>query len=135
MHGCEKSGIGQHFQAYLKNEDKRNQLVTFGGHRYNHLFCAAGRTYHHRNDIKNFSDSLSDPNDLMKSVAFDIQEQVFLSSVRPLGIIDKLITGVLQLKLEEYSKDSTALLEEETLFPDEMLAKMRCFIHSSNLKM
>ncbi|WAR11369.1 hypothetical protein MAR_025549 [Mya arenaria] len=44
-------------------------------------------------------------NDLLKSVAFDIQEQV------------------LQLNLEEYSKDSSALLDGETLFPDEMLAK------------
>jgi hypothetical protein len=38
-------------------------------------------------------DNWADPNELLKSVAFDMTEMVYKSSVRALGIINKMITG------------------------------------------
>jgi E1A/CREB-binding protein len=73
--------------------DTKNKLITFRGHRFNHFFYAAGATYHHLGDIKRFLGNWADPNELLKSVAFDITEMVYKSSVRALGIINKMITG------------------------------------------
>ncbi|XP_048751175.2 uncharacterized protein LOC125662866 [Ostrea edulis] len=143
MHGCEKSGVGSHFSTYLKDKGAKNKLITFRGHRFNHLFYAAGATYHHLEDIKVYLDSWSDPNDLLKSISFDINEKAYLSSLRALGIIDKVITGPfwriiertannldlnpvllnLKLSLQDLSHDATPLLEGHPIFPDENVHK------------
>ncbi|KAK3090313.1 hypothetical protein FSP39_010856, partial [Pinctada imbricata] len=80
----------------------------------------------------------SDPNDLLKSIDFDIGEKVYISSLRALGIIDKVITGplwrviestpnilsinphfeVLQTKLKEFHQDASPLLQGEVIFQD-----------------
>ncbi|VDI71580.1 E1A/CREB-binding protein [Mytilus galloprovincialis] len=136
LHGCEKSGVGQHFRTHLKERDIDNKLITFRGHRFNHLFYAAGATYHHLNDIIDFMESWADPNDLLKSISFDVREKAFASGIRALGIIDKLITGPfwriietsknildlnptlchLQKKLQELSFDASPLLAGELVF-------------------
>ena len=42
-HGCEKSGVYQHFTAYLKqNGVPRNPLATFQGNHFNIVFYDAG---------------------------------------------------------------------------------------------
>lgn len=107
------------------------------------MFCVAGATYHHVNDIKDFLSSWADPNDLLKSVNFDIREAAYVSSIRALGIIDKLITGpfwkiiemvpniialnpyldALKTKLEIFCKDSSTLLTGEQVFPDIQINK------------
>ncbi|WAR08420.1 hypothetical protein MAR_018378 [Mya arenaria] len=114
MHGCEKSVTGKHFQAYPRNKDKIIQLVTFED--IGTITCFVlpeGYT------IIKMIKILSDPNDLLKS---DIQGQREID--RKSNILDlNPLLEIIQLKLEEYSKDSSALLEGETLFPDEMLAK------------
>ena len=92
-HGCEKSEVGGHFQTYLKETGIANKLITFRGHRFNHLFYAAGATFYHLNDIKDFLVKLADPNDLLKSIQFDIHESVYISGLRALRIIDKMILG------------------------------------------
>jgi hypothetical protein len=51
-HGCDKSGVGGHFSTYLKGKGISNKLITFRGHRFNHLFHAAGVTYYHLKDIQ-----------------------------------------------------------------------------------
>ncbi|CAC5414940.1 unnamed protein product [Mytilus coruscus] len=71
LHGCEKSGVGQHFRTHLIERDIDNKLITFRGHRFNHLLNAAGATYHHLNDMIDFIDSWADPNDLLKSISFN----------------------------------------------------------------
>ncbi|CAL4110248.1 unnamed protein product, partial [Meganyctiphanes norvegica] len=93
MHGCEKSGVGFHFLTQLQEKNAKNKLITFRGHRFNHLFYASGATYHHLEDIRNFLDTWPDPNELSKSISFDICEKAYISSLRALGIIDKVITG------------------------------------------
>ncbi|WAR08394.1 hypothetical protein MAR_018352 [Mya arenaria] len=110
MHGCEKSVTGKHFQAYPRNKDKIIQLVTFED--IGTITCFVlpeGYT------IIKMIKILSDPNDLLKS---DIQGQREID--RKSNILDlNPLLEIIQLKLEEYSKDSSALLEGETLFPDE----------------
>lgn len=93
MKGCEKSEVGSHFMTFLKEKGEQNKLISFRGHRFNHLFCVAGSVYYHRQDIQDFLSSWSDPHDLLKSVSFDIGEKAYMSSIRALGIIDKLVTG------------------------------------------
>ncbi|VDI35042.1 Hypothetical predicted protein [Mytilus galloprovincialis] len=136
LHGCEKSGVGQHFRTHLKERDIDNKLITFRGHRLNHLFYAAGATHHHLNNIIDFMESWADPNDLLKSISFDVREKAFASDIRALGIIDKLITGPflriietsknildlnqtlchLQIKIRELSVDASPLLAGELVF-------------------
>lgn len=70
-------------------------LSTFRGHRFNHLFHSAGTTFYHINDIVDFLSIWSNPNDLLNSVNFDAQKMVYVSGVRALGLIYKLITGPL----------------------------------------
>ncbi|MES9880650.1 MAG: hypothetical protein ABW185_07190 [Sedimenticola sp.] len=147
MHGCDKSGVGSHFSTYLQSNDKVSKLITFRGHRFNHLFYAAGATYHHAKDIQNFLDTWPEPNGLLKSLSFDIREKVSLCGIRALGIVDKLITGPLwrliektgsildlnpvlhhlQVKLEEFSKDSSPLLAGIEVFPDMVIHKDEVF--------
>ena len=151
MGGCEKSGVGGHFSTFLKDRDKKNHLISFRGHRFNHLFCVAGAVYHHRHDIMAFLDTWSDPNDLLKSVAFDIREPAFCSSIRALGIIDKLITGpfwrliesvnnvldltphleLLRTKLLLYSQDSSSLLSGDPVFPEPQVSCSKDTVYDS----
>uniref|UniRef100_A0A8W8MPP0 Uncharacterized protein n=1 Tax=Magallana gigas TaxID=29159 RepID=A0A8W8MPP0_MAGGI len=143
MHGCEKSGVGSHFSTHLQDKGVKNKLITFRGHRFNHLFYAAGATYHHLADIKTFLDSWSDPNELLKSISFDVNEKVYTSSLRALGIIDKIITGPfwrviektenildlnpvllnMKLNLQDLSQDASPLLEGHLVFPEESVHK------------
>ncbi|WAR29909.1 hypothetical protein MAR_003477 [Mya arenaria] len=83
MHGCEKFGIGQLFQAYFKIEDKETNRS---------------------------------PSEDIGPFWREIERKRNILDLNPL-------LEVLQLKLEEYPKNSSALLEGETPFPDEMLAK------------
>lgn len=53
-HGCENSGVASHFNTYLKNKGIANKLITFRGHRFNHLLHATGTTYYHLTDIRDF---------------------------------------------------------------------------------
>ena len=46
-HGSEKSGVYQHFTAFLKiNNVPRNPLASFRGNRFNIAFYDAGAFYH-----------------------------------------------------------------------------------------
>ncbi|KAK3084521.1 hypothetical protein FSP39_014699 [Pinctada imbricata] len=141
--GCEKSGVGGHFSTFLQEKGKKNYLLTFRGHRFNHLFYAAGAVYHHASDVSSFLSNWVNPNDLLKSVHFDISEKSFLSGIRALGIIDKLITGplwrhiesannildlnpillTLKTKLEEFSKNAHPLLSGTPVFSEMIIHK------------
>lgn len=74
----------------------------------------------------------------MESVSFGIREKAHISSIRALGIIDKLVTGpfwkliesvenvlslnpyllILKDKISELCRDTSPLLRGETIFPD-----------------
>lgn len=131
--------MGGHFQTYLKEKGIDNKLITFRGHRFNHLFYAAGATFFHLNDIKDFLVKWADPNDLLKSVQLDVEELVYVSGTRALGIIDKVITGPfwrlienspnvlslnknlyqLKIQLEQWSQDASPLLAGDCLFDEQ----------------
>ena len=91
--GCDRSGIHDLWEAYLGEMGKENILVTFKGNRFNILFYDGGAVYYHKDDIQDFLSSISDPNNLLESVAFDIQEPGYLAGIRALGIVNKVITG------------------------------------------
>ena len=78
----------KNFETYLKENGIANKHNR--GHRFNHLFYAAGVTFYHLNDIRDFLTKWAGPNDLLKSVQFDVEELVYVSGTRALGIIDKV---------------------------------------------
>ena len=126
------------WKSYLGEQNQENRLVTFRGNRFNITFFDGGALYHHKDDVRNFLESLSDQNSLLESIGFDINEPAFLAGARALGIIDKIITGpywrllekngsiydmnghLLQMKLnmEAWSKDASPLLSGEPLFDE-----------------
>ena len=98
-----------------------------------------------------FLDTWSDPNDLLKSVAFDIREPTFCSSIRALGIIDKLIIGtlwrliesvnsvleltqhleLLRTKLLLYSQDFSSLISGDQVFPEPQVSCSKYTVYDS----
>jgi E1A/CREB-binding protein len=131
--------VGGHFATYLADKDVKNQLITFRGHRFNHLYHAAAVTYHHLNDIQHFLSLWSEPNELLKSISFDVHEPVYKAGIRALGLIDKVVTGPfwrlietvpnvlalnthlhqLKIHLEAWSKDASPVLAGEYVFSEE----------------
>jgi E1A/CREB-binding protein len=75
-------------------------MVTFRGNRFNHLFLAAGYTFYHLEDIRDFLSKRANPNDLLKSIQFDAGEVVYVAGIRALGLIDKVVTGPLWTLIE-----------------------------------
>lgn len=93
MYGCEKLGVGFYFFIYLKEKGVKNKFIIFRGYRFNYFFYVVGVIYYYLVDIKIFFDSWLDFNELLKSIFFDVNEKVYISSFRVLGIIDKIIIG------------------------------------------
>ena len=142
-HGSQTAGVASLFDAYMATNGKKSHLITFHGHRFNHIFYSSAATYFHISDILTFLQSLSDPNDLIKCVLFDIQEKVYIAGIRALGIIDKIITGpfwrliegsksILDLNnphlklLQEmwilWSSDASGLMLGNPLFPETVVS-------------
>ena len=112
--------------------------MSYRANRFNILFYDAAATYFHRHHIFDFISSLPDPNNLLKAVLYDIQQKIYLSHIRALGMVDKVVTGplwrlvegtasILDLNgplshmletLKKWSVDATPLLEQEPLFRD-----------------
>ncbi|MES9884866.1 MAG: hypothetical protein ABW185_28810 [Sedimenticola sp.] len=150
-HGCEKSGVGSHFLTYLQEKGKDNKLISFRGHRFNHLFHVAGVTYYHLSDIKDFLQRWADPNDLLKSIRFDIDETVYVSGIRALGIIDKVVTGPLwrlieaapnvlalnnhlhqvKMQLEQWAQDASHVLSGVSLFDEDEVSITKDAVYDS----
>jgi E1A/CREB-binding protein len=100
-HGCEKSGVGGHFLTYLQDIGMKNHLITFRGHKFNHLFHAAGCTFYNISDICDFLQKWSEPNELLRSISFDTRKYLYLAGARALGLIDKLVTRPLWRIIEK----------------------------------
>lgn len=45
MKSREKSGVRSYFMTFLKENGEQNELISFSGNRFNHLFCVAGSVY------------------------------------------------------------------------------------------
>ena len=91
--GCEKAGVPDYFEPFLKGRERVNRMITFHGHRINLIFHDGAAVFHHRKDISDFLKDWPDPNLLLQSVKFDIHESAYLAGCRALGIFDKLVTG------------------------------------------
>jgi hypothetical protein len=117
------------------------------------LYHAAAVTYHHLNDIQDFLSLWSEPNELLKSISFDVHEPLYKSGIIALGLIDivvscpfwrlietvsnvlALYTYIHQLKihLEAWSKDAFPVLSGEYVFSEEHVQiKRLCLLVSSS---
>ena len=137
--GCAKSGANSQWESFLTDISEINHLVTFVGSRFNIVFKNAASLFYHRVHLKDFLSLIPDPNLLLKSIKFDIDEPVYLAGIRALGIIDKVITGPfwrllerkgtsnldtnmylhqMQIQLNLWAKDASSLLGGDPMFPE-----------------
>jgi len=141
--GWEKSGVPHYFEPFLKGRERKNNLVTFHGHRINVIFHDGAAMYYHRKDICDFLKDWPDPNGLLQSVKFDINEPGYLAGCRALGIFDKLVTGPfwqlleneasildlnkhlnqMQMTLTAWAQDGLLPLSEDTMFGESVELK------------
>ncbi|XP_060585907.1 uncharacterized protein LOC132741695 [Ruditapes philippinarum] len=141
--GSDKAGVHSYFETYLAGKGIKNRMVTFHGHRINVAFHDGAAVYHHRNEIKEFLECWPEKNGLLKCIAFDINEMVYLSGCRAMGIFDKLCTGPfwrileeddcildlntalhqMQISLNQWSQDGKIPLAEECIFDVKYIEK------------
>ena len=100
-HGDQCSGQALNWTAYLKEQNRATQLISFLHHRFNIYFALGGEVHYHRNDLKNFLERLDSSNFLQQSINADIDNKVHTAGFRALGIVNKLITGPLFRLVEE----------------------------------
>ena len=88
-HGSEKSGVYQHFTAFLKiNNVSRNPLASFRGNCFNIVFYDAGALYHIAPLAEKFlKDVWQTPNQLLKAVLADLSIPQYIAGCKALGII------------------------------------------------
>ena len=98
--GSQQSGVASHFNSFLAGKNDKSYLENFIGNRFNILFYNATAVYYHREEISSFVKAWHNPNNLLKAVFKDISNELFLSEVRALGIVDKLVTGPLWRLIE-----------------------------------
>ena len=53
-HGDQCSGQALNWTAYLKEQNRDNQLISLLHHIFNVYFVLGGAVHYHRNDLKNF---------------------------------------------------------------------------------
>ena len=132
--GSDKAGVASHFNTFLDDKKHKNVLSTFRGHWVN-MFQDVAATYHHLND-KEFLTKTNEPNHLLQSIIFDMNEKVYVSGIRALGILNKPIIQPfwtipmhkrsvldlgqhlwqMQLCMEKQTKDTSLLLTDESCF-------------------
>lgn len=95
VRGSDECGVASYFNSFLADRNQKSYFVPFIGNRFNILFYNAAALYDHRDSVVSFLSSWPDPNNLLKAVNEDVSNKLFLSEVRELGIIDKLLTGPL----------------------------------------
>ena len=83
----DKAGVYSNWITYLSGKERNNFLKTY-------IFYDALATYNHKDYIKDFFSKWSNPNNLLKYVHFDIEEDAYLAGVRALGIIYKNLSGM-----------------------------------------
>ena len=89
----DEAGVADFFQSLLHEQGNKLQSMSYVGNRLNIPFFSGGAIYYHREYIESFLKTWSNPNNLLKAVHEDMQNEVHLAEMRALGIIDKLITS------------------------------------------
>ena len=136
--GSDEAGVASYFNSFLFGKKEKSLLIPFIGNRFNVLYYNAATVYYHRDSMLEFLENWPNPNNLLKAVKEDLSNTVFVAELRALGIVDKLLTGLLwrlieekknilelnpylfrlKLKLDELGKNASPLLDQVPIFPD-----------------
>ena len=142
-HGSEKAGVASYWNSFLEEKGETNKIATFRSNRFNILFYDAAALFYHKSHLQDFLNQWISPNELLKSIEYDINEKIYIAEVRALGIIDKLITapmwclfesegGILSInpylktaleKLQSWGNDASPIFEGDQLFMDIQINK------------
>ena len=97
----ERNGVYLPWKTNISQKNVKNNIIQFKHNRFNMMFLVAAAVYYHLKDIKYFLDHVhGTSNDLLKAVALDVKETVYLAGANMLGLISKLITGPLWRLIE-----------------------------------
>ena len=97
----ERNGVHGGFKTYMKSIGDKVSFIRYKHNRFNVFFQLGHTTYHHRNNIKTFLESIYGcTNRLLSSVLADIKEPLYIAGSRALGLISKLVCGPLWRKIE-----------------------------------
>ncbi|CAC5385327.1 unnamed protein product [Mytilus coruscus] len=100
----ERNGVHGDFKTYMKAIGDKVNFIRYKHNRFNVFFQLGHTTYHHRNNIKTFLESIHGcTNKLLSSVLVDIKEPLYIAGSRALGLISKLVCGPLWRKIEDSS--------------------------------
>lgn len=98
----EKNGVSLPWNTYLKQKDVKNQIIRFKHNRFNLVFLLGKAVYYHHKDIPLFLETVHGTcYDLLKAVALDAKETLYLAGAKALGLISTFITTPLWRLLEE----------------------------------
>ena len=140
--GSEQAGCSLYFRTYCRSKGiLKIPLAPFRGNRFNIIFYDAAGVYFLRSHMETYllHHHPSTLNRLLQAVLSDLQVSQFVTGIRALGIIDKIVTGpfwrhlqsssvsILEMsdtyskmknKFEEWSKDAQVVMDnEDLLFP------------------
>ena len=141
--GSEQAGCSVHFRTYCRsNGVLKIPLATFRGNRFNIIFYDAAGIYYLKSHMEKYLHQHHPTalNRLLQAVLCDLKVSHYVSGVRALGIIDKVVTGpfwrylesssvsILKMsetyskmkeKFEKWSIDAQSVMEaDDLLFPE-----------------
>ena len=143
-HGSQWAGVYPIFTQYLRTKGVDYlPLATFCGNRFNIVFHDAAGVFFLRDHLASFFEEYGAENSLLKAVAADLAEPVYLAGCKALGLINKLLTGPLWHVLESkmsildmnevytsmrdqfkvWSEDASSFLEGQTALFDDTTIK------------
>ena len=96
--GSQQCGTSTLFRTYLRKEGiHKIPLAQFVGNRFNILFYDAAGVYFLRKHMIKFIQTVhgAQANRLLQAVLADLQDDMYISGCRALGLIDKAVTGPL----------------------------------------
>lgn len=86
----------------FKTKGCENQIIRYKHNRFNLVFLLGKAAYYHHKDIPLFPETVHGTcNDLLKAVALDAKETLYLAGAKALGLISTFITTPLWRLLEE----------------------------------
>ena len=94
-HGSQRAGVYPIFKQYLHSKVDYLHLATFRGHRFNILFHDDAGVFFLRDHLASFFEEYGTENSLLKVVAVDLAEPVYMAGCKALGLINKLLTDPL----------------------------------------
>ena len=148
-HNYQKCGVTHYFEAYLSSKKQKNHLISLRGERIGVIFVLGAAAFFHRNQILEFlaeykTGSGDKTNNRLVQSIQDLELPIMQAELRSLGILGKLLTSplmriieapqqhILELndmwlhvinKLEEFSVNSSPLLEAMEFVPNSTITK------------